>query len=478
MRFQSASTGRQWPVVIALMVLVASLVSVGSFVRASVNVGIEHDMTQPTYGLEGKTGSTINYDTKNGFNLGGTINDLLGPPIKIANGFNSIIKGNNMASMGTGLKTGGALLGFDAKMLETAGAGNLFKSQLLLSPFQQRYGPAATGQTKTNEATGQTKTGDGYAPAGGDMGGFKTPKGQKIASIIEIPVKVVALKDLAEGKALTALGAAKAAGANQMTSKGQTLMSQGQALKSQGLNQIVQGATEGVQNIGNMFQRTSDNMNTAFKLFPLIMDMQAQDAAKGQQQVQQQQAQQQQQQVVKERPVSTPYQMSSPTGGSLFGGLASLIPSLSSSALSGNHGPGSGPNPSYAALWNTSSPLTNLLTNPAASPFLLPFTTGPLGQAIVAKQPIGTAEASSANGAPMRGGLLTTGAGSQSFDFSLLPGVRYRETVSSALPGMGSMGKRPAGGDSSVSASKTGQQQQVQQQQVQEVASSKGSKSA
>jgi hypothetical protein len=429
--------------------LFAALISVGSLARAALSVGIDHDMTQPTFGLEGKTGSTIKYDNQNGLNLGGTISDLLGPPIRMANGFGNLIKGSNMATMGTGLKSGGALLGFDAKVLETAGAGNLLSSQLLMN----------AAQAKKNAA--------------GEVAG---PKGQKIASIIEIPVKVVAMKDLAEGKAFTALGAAKAAGANQMTNQGTNMLNEGQALKAQGINQIFQGASQGVQNIGNMVQKTTDNMNTAFRLLPLIWDMQQQDAAaastKGQQQLQQQQVAQQQQVTKQERPVSTPYQMSSPTGGSFFGGLASLIPGLSSSALQGNHGFGAGPNPSYAAVWNTTSPLTNLLMNPSLNPFLMPLTTGPFGQAIVAKQPIGTPEASNANGgAGPKGGLLTSGAGSQSYDFSLLPGVRYRETVSAAVPSKFSMSTRP-GGDESVSKTSqhAQQQQQQQQQQVQQTA--------
>lgn len=437
---------------ISLFACLSLLSIVSSQVDGAVNVNIDHDLSEATYGLEGKTGSSIKYDQQNGLNLGGTVADLLGPPIKIANGFNSFVKGNNMATVGTGLKTGGALLGLDAKLFEAAGAGDIFKGNLLLNSLQRKHssGGQTTAQTTAQMPTQQTT--QQVAVDSTPIHMMLPTKGEKIANIVEIPVKVVAMKDLMGGKMMNGIGAIKGAGASHLTNKGQDMMSQAQALKMSGINQMIQGANEGVQNLGNMFQRTAGNMQTAIKLAPLVWDMQQQDSAKGGQQ----------QQVVKEqRPTSMAYQAAAPTGGSLFGGLASLLPNFGAQ----------GANPSYAAVLNATDPLMRLLTNQNMSPFLLPFTSGPLGQSVALKQPIGTEVASGnpvGGGGPNRGGLLTTGQGSQSFDFSLLPGVRYRETVSGTMPGFGRR----------TESSKTSQQQvqaepQKQQQQHEAVASKK-----
>lgn len=394
---------------ISLLALLIAIGAIGQVCNAAVSVGIDHDLTKPTYGLEGKSSSQISYDQQNGLSMSGTVADLLGPPIKIANGFNNILKGHNLANMGTGLKTSGALLGFDAKMLETLGAGKMLKGGFLLNG----------AKTKADWA--------------GQVAG---PKGQKIANIIEVPVKVVAVKNVAAGKMLGTLGAAEAAGAQQLGSKGQAMFSQGQELKSSGLSQMIQGASEGVQNIGNMVQKTSDNVNTAYKLLPLVWDMKQQQVSQQREEEAAAKGQQQQMQQSQSHPVSTAYQMSPPsplTGGSLFGGLASLMPGLSSSTLNGQNLPGSGPNPTYAALWNTTSPLTNLLLNPGANPFLLPLKAGPLGQAFAGIQPIGTAQASNGGSNGNNKGSSLVGH-SQSYDFSLFPGLKYRETISASAP--------------------------------------------
>lgn len=415
-----------------LLFLGAIVVQLSQCIKFSV--GIEHDLSGPTYGLEGKSSSQIRYDDRNGLNLAGTIGDILGPPIKIANGLGNVIQGSNMAGIGTSLRGGGALLGFDAKLLETAGAGNLLKGGLLWNG----------AQAKANVA--------------GQLAG---PKGQKIASIIEVPVKVVAMKDLAAGKALSTVGQVKHATAQAADSKGQALLLQGQALKTQGLNQIVQGANEGVQNIGNMVQKTTENVNSAIRLFPLVWDMQQQqyaaEAAKGQQQ---------QHPIQQQNLVSTPHQLggaashgsSSLTGGSLFGGLSSILPGM---------GQQFGPNHGYAALWNATSPLTNLLMNPAVNPFFFPLTNGPLGQAIVAKQPIGTHESAAYGGGSSGSGGSKTGEDEQSmsFNYNLFPGLKYSEHISSSnhLPNFNIRKQiQPA-------SKGTAEQHPVQQQQQQQV---------
>lgn len=424
--------------------------------KMQVSIGIQHDMSKPTYGLQQPTSSQIQYDDKTGLSLKGTIGELLGPPIKIANGFGNIIHGGNMAGIGNSLKSGGALLGLDAKVLEAAGGAHLLKGGLLMG------GAAAK-----------------HAAAGAIAG----PTGQKISSIIEVPVKVVAVKDLASGKVLHGLGQMKQAEAQAIDTKGQTLVRDGNALKSQGLNQIIQGTQEGVQNIGNLVSKTSENVNSAIKYLPLIMEMQSMqqqhtDTTKGGQYAQQEEHRPQQSHLK-----STPHQMgggsgsSGLTGGSLFGGLGSLMPGFSSNdplgliALTGGNGANigtyqsgsnrnpfgslfgaSGPNPTYAAVMNSTNPLTNLLMNPGMNPFLLPIAGGPLSQSLAFKQPIGTHESSSASSSSSHNGQGT------SFSYNLFPGVKVSETVSSS--------QLPTTLATKIGGNHHSQQQQQQQQQI------------
>lgn len=381
--------------------LIATLLAVELAAAAQVSVGIDTDLSKPTYGLHGASSSAVTYDEKNGLNLRGTINDILGPPIKMANGFNNMLAGSNMAGLGASLKSGGAVLGFDAKMLEAMGGANLLKGGLLMGGAGAKTGAATI------------------------KGG---PAGKKISSIIEVPVKVVAVKDLAFGKALTGLGKAKGAEALATKTKGASMIKEGDALKQQGLNQVLQGATEGMQNIGNMVQQTAGNAATAIKLLPIILDL-----PMGQQQTEQQQQQQQVEQTKGRQQHSDlmTHQGNSLTGGSLFGGLTSLLPGLagSDSSTQTGHSPfnlfGSnnlGHN-GYAAVLNSTSPLTNLLMNPSLNPFLLPMQIagGPLGQSIMSKQPLNAAD--SAN------------KGQQStYNYNLFPGIKVSETMSSHLP--------------------------------------------
>lgn len=372
---------------------------------AQVSVGIQNDLSKPTYGMLSPSTSSVTYDEKNGLNVKGAISDILGPPIRIANGFGNMIEGSKLAGVGTSLKSGGALLGIDAKLLEAAGGANLLKGGLLLG------GAAA----KTGAAT--------------VLGGLP---GKKISSIIEMPVKVIAMKDLATGKALAGLGKVKGTEAVLAKTKGAAMIKEGDALKAQGLNQVIQGATEGLQNFGNIVQQTAGNAATAIKVMPLVFDL---PIGQEQQHIEQQTEKTSQQQYE-----STPHQLSgapaSYTGGSLFGGLSSLLPGLSGgdpllSAITGgtsgtqNKSPfnlfGSQNHNGYAAVLNSNNPLTNLLMNQNANPFLYPIMGGPLAQSLLGKQSSSTGQA-----------LISNGSSST---FNLLPGLKVSETTSSHAPG-------------------------------------------
>lgn len=394
--------------------LVAFLVAVVFFSRlvdgAQLSVSTDHDMTKPTFGLHGQFGSQITYDQNNGLNLKGTINDFLGPPIKIANGFGNMLAGSGMAGAGNSLKMDGAMLGVDAKLLEAAGGANLLKGGLLMG------GAAA----KTGLATA--------------MKGFP---GKKISSIIEVPVKVVAVKDLAVGKGLTEMGKVKGMEADAAKTRGATMVSQGEALKTQGMNQVIQGATEGLQNIGNMVQQTAGNAATAFKILPIMLDLPTSQQPQ-QQQVEQQHAESSQHQLRQGNQLS---------GGSLFGGLGSLLPGLNgandpfASLLNGAGGAGQTRTPfnlfgqnghhGYAAILNNTHPLANLLMNPNLNPFLLPLNGlagGPLGQSITGKQP-----ASIMVGQQPGFNSLLGGHNSGS-SYNLFPGLKVTESTSAHSP--------------------------------------------
>lgn len=375
---------------------------------AQVSVGIEHDLSKPTFGLQGPTASQMTYDERNGLNLKGTVNDLLGPPIKIANGFQNVMTGNGMAGLGAASKVGGAVLGFDAKLLETAGLGHLLKGGLLMGGAM-------------------AKTGAATAVAG--------LPGKKISSIIEVPVKVVALKDLAAGKAMAGLGVMKELEAMSAKQKGATLIRDGEALKSKGYEQVRQGANEGLQNLNNMFQQTSGNVASAFKLLPLVLDMP-------------QQQQQQQQQIEQQAPGGPNHK-----GTGLFGGSSPFDPLLSVlSGAANNNGQQQhhalpqlglfGPHHNgFAAVLNSSSPLTNLLTNQNLNPFLMPISAGsagplaagPLGQSMFGKP--GPLSASN-NLLPMLAGQLSGNPPPVQSTYSWFPGVKVTESSHSTLPTM------------------------------------------
>lgn len=366
-----------------------------------ISVHTDHDMSRPTYGLAGQSSSALTYDEKNGLNLKGNINDILGPPIKIVNGLSQMLTGSSMAGAGSGLKTGGAMLGIDAKLLEAAGGTHLVKGGLLLG--------GAMGKTALATA----------------LGGLP---GKKISSIIEMPVKVIALKDLATGKVLAGMGKVKGVEALATKAKGASLIKEGDALKAQGYNQVMQGANEGLTNLNNMFQQTAGNAATAFKLLPIILDLPT-----GQQEQQgatKQQSEQRADQSGAAHPIS---------GGSLFGGLTSLLaPNGGGSSdtfvqmFTGGQnrspfnlfgGQNTNHNGGYAALLNNTNPLANLLMNPNLNPFLYPIGGGPLSQSIVNRQP-------SAN-RPVGFGFGFNSAQPSSSNFNLFPGIKMSESSSS-----------------------------------------------
>lgn len=352
----------------SLFVVIALISNSASSISLSINV--EHDMSAPTYGLQQPTSSQLTYDPQHGLNMKGTINDILGPPIKIANGFNSMLTGSSMAGVGSSLKAGGAVLGLDAKLLEAAGGANILKGGLLL-------GRAA-----------------GHKAVATALAGLP---GKKIASIVEVPVKVVAVKDIAAGKVLKGLGAVKGVKAAAAINEGQALMEKGGALKKTGLSQVVEGATEGMQNIGHMVQQTANNAATAFKFLPLVLESEQQQQQQAKEEAtksgadQQQHQQQQHQLQHHESSAKQAGGSGAPiTGGSMFGGLASLLGGSGSSnpdPLGGLFGSGHHNNDhhGYAAVLDSASPLTNLLMNPNVNPFLYPMAGGPLGQSLASK---------------------------------------------------------------------------------------------
>lgn len=365
------------------LTLASLLVLVGqSLAGVAFSAGLESDLSRPTFGLQGQSESSMSYDDRNGLNMRGVIADILGPPIKIANGFNQMLTGNNMAGLGSTLQNNGAVLNVDSQLLEGAGDASLLKGGLLLG------GSAA-------------KVGAAKVLAG-------TP-GKKIASIIELPVKVVALKDIAAGKALRA-AAEQSQGGQQIEQsqvKGSEGMRQGESSATKGMNQVIQGATEGVHNIENMIQKTAGNAAAAFRLLPIVLDSQVSP-----------EGQQQQQQV---SPSSGNVRHG--LGSSLFGGLSALMPgSQNSNPLMAQNG--------LAAVLNATNPLTNLFLNPAVNPFLLPLSTSnnPIAQGLTNKQPIGLAGASSVGQPQQAHGLF---GNSNSLSYNIFPGVRVKETSSS-----------------------------------------------
>lgn len=225
---------------------------------------LDSDLSRPTFGLQGPSSSAVSYDEKNGLNMKGPVNDLLGPPIKIATGFNQLFSGTNMAGIGSGLQANGALLNFDSRILDALAGASMLKGGALLGGSAAKVGAAKI---------------------------LAGEPGKKIASIIELPVKLVGVKDLAAGKAIKSLSDLSAQEAQTSQTKGAELVRQGDAIKSQAMTQIMQGAAQGVQNIGNMVQQTTGNAAAAFRLLPTILEMQKPQRSPQQQQVQQQQQQ-------------------------------------------------------------------------------------------------------------------------------------------------------------------------------------------
>lgn len=391
-----------------------------SFAENQVSVSVESDLSKPTYGLKGQSSSQVSYTDQNGFNMNGAINDVLGPPIKIANGFSKYVAGSGLTGVGEKLKVNGAVLGFDSKLLEAAGGANLLKGGLLL------------GKTGLKNAGALA---------------LKGPVGKKISSIIEMPVKVVAMKDLATGKALAGMGKVKGVKALAMKAKGTKMVKEGEVLKAQGLKQVLQGANEGIQNIGDGFQQMAGNAATAIKLLPIILDMPMQE----QQQQQQTQQIQQTQQTQQQQDTKTPDQYTQSTSlqqspSNLFGGFGSLLGGNTQdpfNALTHQPSPfnlfGGNHANSYAAVLDNANPLTNLLMNPGSS-ILYPIMGGPLGQSVSSKSP---RTSDLAYSGPTTGQHSAPFGLQESYIYNFIPGLTVRETTSSQMPTFGQTQSTP-----------------------------------
>lgn len=383
-------------------------------VAAQVKVDVNHDMTQQTLGFQSPSSSKVSYDDRNGLSVQGAIQNLLGPPIKIAHGFGNMFQGSNMAGIGSSLKNSGAIVGLDSKLLEAAGGASLLKGGLLLGGSAAKVGAATA---------------------------LKGLPGKKIASIIEMPVKIVALGDIAAGKALKTLGNAKSQEVQQTTQRGDEMIKQGDALRQQGLQQVLQGASEGAQNLGNVVQQTAGNAADAIRLLPIMMNMQNQQ----QHPVEQQEAVKSALPPTKQRSDSSPHQLqqSTLTGGSLFGGLGSLLPGIgespfSHSSVNGNGGSalsnlfgfGGDQNNGLAAVLSASNPFTNFLMNPSLNPILMPL--GGAGSSL------GQGTKTSAGSGGLFGVNLDRNGQSSTTTYNLFPGLRLRETISSQPSQFGS----------------------------------------
>lgn len=220
-----------------------------------LKVKIEHDMSKPSYGLLAPTSSHLTYDSRAGLKLKGTIQDILGPPVKVARGVKNILRGSGMGGLGastsSSMRSGAAILGIDTHRLEQAGASNLLENGLLRSVT-------------------------GVKPEADVADIIQDTPGHKIANIIEIPIRVPSRRNNS--------------GRN---SAGQpdNVASNGEALRQMGIKEIFEGASEGVQNLGSMVSRATGDASSAFRLLPMIIDMQREDYEQEQKQKQSKQNQ-------------------------------------------------------------------------------------------------------------------------------------------------------------------------------------------
>lgn len=318
----------QWASLTALLAVSVAISPSGAI---QFKVKIEHDMSKPTYGLLGQSSSQLSYDSRNGLKLKGTIKDVLGPPIKVAKGVKNILKGSGMGGLGdvgASMRSNGAILGVDVARLEANGGTSLLRGGLLRSI------------SKSSDVANLVR---------------RLP-GQRMSSVIELPVKVVSLKDLAGG---------------QSTAKDSA--TRGEALRRQGMNQVIEGASEGVQNLNNMVQKATGDAASAFRLLPVIIDMQREE-------YEQEQKEKNEKQAKVENKSSATHQQLSDTPNPLLGGLNSLLnhngPQQAGFHDSQNH---------YAAMLNADNPLTGLLMNPELNPILTPISEGPLAQSLADK---------------------------------------------------------------------------------------------
>lgn len=419
----------------------AFLISIQVIGCISISVTADSDTSKSTLGLLNPTPPSIfHYDDKTGISMQGPVADIFGPPVKIADGFRQLFTGSTMAGLGNSMQSNGAILNLDAHMLEAAGAGHLLKGGVLLGGSAAKVGAATV------------------------LGGMP---GKKIASVVEIPVKVVALKDLAAGKIMREMGQGKARDAEQSREKGAQMAKEGDSMKQKGMNQILQGATEGVQNMGNIIQQTTNNAASAMRLLPILLDM----PAKGTEE-QGQQADGTKSGTSSTTTNTNKHPFSNPLNP--FGGLASLFqPAVSGGGfMNGGQDPGAKLGNGFAAVVNLTHPLAGMITNPSLNPFLLPITNAaanlgpisPITQGFGNKQPIGVSGASSLGSGASGLNLFPSPLGgphSNSFSYIPFPGVKVSETQTNQIPNL--FGIKLAGQQQ--------QQQQIEPQQQQVIKS-------
>lgn len=196
-----------------------ALIAIKLSAAIQFKVKIEHDMSKPTFGLLAPTSSKLTYSSRKGLQLEGTVQEILGPPVKVARGVNNILRGTGAIN-----DNGAAILGIDTRRLEAAGADRLISDGLLRSASH---------------------------PSIVDI--VQDLPGREVSNIVEVPVKVPSLRH--------SLGRSN----------------NGEALRREGIKEVFEGASEGVRNIGNIMSRASSDASTAFRLLPMIIDMQRED---------------------------------------------------------------------------------------------------------------------------------------------------------------------------------------------------------
>lgn len=338
-------------------------------------VKIEHDMSKPSYGLLMPTSSQLTYDPQNGLKLKGALKEVLGPPVKVVRGVKNILRGSRLGGLGAvgaTMRTHGAVLGVDTHKLEATGASKLIERGLLRSV-----------------------SGVG---AGADLAGIvEDLPGRRLSSMIEVPVKVVSVRDLSSSRRSSARSEGRHAEDPALT---------GEELRRTGFNQVFEGASESVQNLGNMVSRASNDAATAFRLLPVVLDIQREEY---------EQEQKEKQKKAQEKSSADPGQ----TGAASNSLLASLTSILTGD--NANHAQlVSNQENQYAAMLGAGNPLANLLMSSNLDPILTPISASPLTQSLQMKQLL--PEPQVPNSSPIGQSITNR--------YRPFPGVSLSETIS------------------------------------------------